>query len=301
MDENKKKLTFLGIVGSLLLVIAISVIYVKLRTPTSTAKNGGTSVVSNATADDGMITVKDFNDGEMKIPKYNVAESSYEMDSFTDDDGIISYKGEKRIGITVSDKHGNIDWQQVKNSGISFAYIRVGFRGITDGKIYYDRNFQENMVGAADAGIDIGVYFYSHSTTDIEAEEEASAVLDKIGLYQVKYPVAFMWEFAPDTAKLSSPPRTQGTSAEQVTRFTKSFCDKIKKAGHKAVFRTDKQMGYEYYNLEALKDFDIWYVEYKKQPAFHYNFKLWEYSSQATVPGIEKNVKITYSFEDYAK
>ena len=65
-----------------------------------------------------------------------------------------------------------------------------------DGLDHAGLKFEENMKGAKEAGVDIGVYFFSQAVTDAEAEEEASFVLQQIQGYQVTYPIAFDWEFA---------------------------------------------------------------------------------------------------------
>lgn len=297
MDEKKKRFIFLGITGFLVLAITATIFYVNTKTPSSASTNSGTSIVEDKASEEGKITIKDANDGEMEIPKYSIATSKYDIDKLTEENGIVSYNGEKHIGITVSDFHGAIDWEKVAASGVEFAFIRVGFRGVTDGRIYSDNNFADNMAGAEAAGIKIGVYFYSHAITEIEAEEEAEFVSVKIKSYRVTYPVAFIWEFAAGDQEA----RTQGYEGSDITRFANAFCSNIKKAGYTAMFLADKQMGYEYFNLETLKDFDLWYVEYKKKPAFHYNYTIWQYTSEGNVPGIEKSVKMSYSFTDYDK
>lgn len=299
LDEQKKRLTFLGIVGVLMLGIFISVFYVNLREPPPVVPNGGTTVVDGQKKD-GKIVIKDVNDGEMPIPAYNIPKSSYDLDEFTAESGIVSYQGVTRIGISVRQDDGDIDWNQVSASGVKFAMIRAGFRGRTDGKIYSDSKFAENVEGAIAAGISVGVYFTSRAISETEAEEEADVVLQKIQEYQITYPVVFSWAFSPETPLLKGAARSEGCSPGDVTRFTGAFCKKVKKEGYHAMFQTDKQMGYEFFNLQDLKDYDIWYVEYKKQPAFHYNFNMWQYSSEGQVAGIDAKVKMNYSFVDYA-
>ena len=58
-------------------------------------------------------------------------------------------------GIDVSYHQGNINWTKVKNDGIKFAIIRAGSGTKEDSK------FKENMKGALDAGIQVGVYWFS--------------------------------------------------------------------------------------------------------------------------------------------
>ena len=57
-----------------------------------------------------------------------------------------------------------------------------------------DPYFEKNMKGAAAAGLDVGVYFFSQATSVEEAVEEAEFLLDAIEGYEINYPVVFDWE-----------------------------------------------------------------------------------------------------------
>ena len=87
-------------------------------------------------------------------------------------------------GIDVSSYQGVINWQAVKNSGVTFAFVRVG----TSQTI--DKQYINNLQGAAAAGIRTGVYFYTYATTPEQAANEAALVLQLIAPYQVSFPVA---------------------------------------------------------------------------------------------------------------
>lgn len=83
-------------------------------------------------------------------------------------------------GIDVSDLQGSIDWQAVKSDGIDFAMLRCGRRGSTEGQLYTDKNYYENVEGATRVGLPYGVYFFSQATSEQEALEEAEYVLNLI-------------------------------------------------------------------------------------------------------------------------
>ncbi len=85
-----------------------------------------------------------------------VTESNTNMDG-------ISY------GIDVSKWQGVIDWKQVKNSGIDFAMIRVGYRTIDKGVIVEDPFARYNLQEAVKHGIPVGAYFFSTSVDEKEA------------------------------------------------------------------------------------------------------------------------------------
>ena len=88
-----------------------------------------------------------------------------------------------RKGIDVSRHQGAIDWNLVAGDGVEFAFIRVGYRGYGSGKMVEDEYFQDNIQGAIQAGIKVGVYFYSQAISREEVLEEAEFVLEKIAPY----------------------------------------------------------------------------------------------------------------------
>ena len=127
------------------------------------------------------------------VPVSALTENDFE----TGEDGIPVYTGEAyetRLGIDVSFYQGDIDWQKVAEQGVEFAMIRCGYRGSSEGELFVDEKFEQNMQGAIDAGLDVGVYFFSQSMGAIEAAEEALFVLDLIKDYKITMPVAFDWE-----------------------------------------------------------------------------------------------------------
>jgi len=66
-------------------------------------------------------------------------------------------------GVDVSAFQGKIDWKKVKNSGIEFAIVRLGYRGYESGKLVEDEYAKKNLDGAAEAGLKVGAYFFSQA------------------------------------------------------------------------------------------------------------------------------------------
>lgn len=110
--------------------------------------------------------------------------STYNWDYLKKEDGRFYYtiegKAQSRTGIDVSEHQGYINWNAVKNDGISFAFIRVGNRGLTSGSLSQDEYFEYNVKAADQAGIKVGAYFYSQATTEEEAREEADFVIERL-------------------------------------------------------------------------------------------------------------------------
>ena len=71
----------------------------------------------------------------------------------------------RRWAWTVSEHQGAIDWQAAAADGIGFAFVRVGNRGYTEGALYADARYAENLDGASAAGLEVGAYFFSQAQT----------------------------------------------------------------------------------------------------------------------------------------
>ena len=59
--------------------------------------------------------------------------------------------------------------------------VRLGYRAYGEsGALVEDAMFEQNVQGALDAGLEVGVYFFSQAINVAEAKEEAQYVLDRI-------------------------------------------------------------------------------------------------------------------------
>ena len=201
-----------------------------------------------------------------------------------------------RAGVDVSSHQQEIDWQAVADAGVEFAIVRVGYRGYSDGEIFADAMAVQNIRGALDAGLDVGVYFFSQATTEQEAREEAWFVLDSVDGLPIRYPVLFDWEGVADDAA-----RTDGITGPEMTQFAQAFCEEIDRAGYTAGVYFNQSYGYNSFDLRALRDYEFWLAEYDDAQSFAYEVQLWQYDYQGQVPGIETTVDLNLCYKDYLK
>lgn len=205
--------------------------------------------------------------------------------------GRVSYEKDGKLaktGIDVSIYQGEVDWPAVAADGIDFAILRVGYRGYTEGGLFPDQAFAQNLQGALDAGLEVGVYFFSQAITPAEAEEEAEYILDALGGRTITYPVAFDWEpIAPGENA-----RTDGLDTQTVTSCAAAFCQKIEKAGLLPAIYFNQNQGYLHYDLRELTEYGLWLAEYDTKPDFYYHFDLWQYSATGRVAGIDGDVDL---------
>ncbi len=218
----------------------------------------------------------------------DVEPHDYDWDSLSGSGLTLSYEDDtytSRVGVDVSQYQGEIDWQAVREAGVTFAFVRIGGRGYgEEGTLYADERASENIAGAQAAGLDVGVYFFSQAVSEQEAVEEAEFVLDLLGDAELTLPVVYDPEsILDDTA------RTDDVSGEQFTRNTLAFCDRIREAGYTPMVYCN--MLWEAYELDlaALQEADLtlWYADYEPQPQTPYAFSIWQYAEDARVDGIE--------------
>lgn len=208
---------------------------------------------------------------------------------YTDENGEITSK----IGIDVSKFQQEVDFQAVKEAGMDFVIIRLGFRAYGEkGEIIEDEMFASNIQKALDAGLEVGVYFFSQALDEEETLEEAQFVLDKLEDYEITGPVVFDTEEIKDDVA-----RTDNLEKKQFTDNCITFCDAVKEAGYDTmIYANMKWMAFTL-ELERLTEYEKWYADYEPHPQCPYEFAMWQYTEEGSVPGVEGNVDINVWFE----
>ncbi len=207
-------------------------------------------------------------------------------------------------GIDVAKWQGIIDWKQVKEAGVEFVMIRVGYRTQVTGVIYEDPYAKYNMQQAQANKIKIGAYFFSTAVTKQEAKEEAAWVAEFIAPYPITYPVAYNCEGFSDKNN-----RQYGLSQGARTDVASAFLDAIKKHGYDAMFYAAKNEleGNAQWDTDILSSrYKIWVAQYPQGTsgqafASSYTGKhaMWQYTSVGQVPGIPEPVDINVAYFGY--
>lgn len=207
------------------------------------------------------------------------------------DNGVLN-TGSGHLGIDVSKWNGGIDWSAVKNSGVSYVIIRCGYRGSTTGALIEDPKFKTNIQGALNAGLKVGVYFFTQAVNEVEAVEEASMVLSLVKGYNISYPIFLDVE--------SSGGRADSIGADTRTAVCKAFCQTIQNSGYKAGIYANKTWFTSYINTGSLTSYKIWLAQYAATPTYtKTKYDMWQYSSRGSVSGISGNVDMNISYLGY--
>lgn len=299
LDSAQKKKLFLSLLGGLAAVIFIvASVAIALG---SGGPGTASETFSGEAIPDNELLVDDLYEGKTLIPKFDLPLNKYDVEKFTEEDGLIRYDDSNaRLGVDVSEYQGDIDWAQVKNAGIDFAFLRLGYRGTTQGLLNVDGKFEQNFEGATGAGLFVGVYFFSQAVSEAEARAEADFVIETLNGRKTAYPIVFDWEPPVPSEQLPAEKlRAYNMDGGDVTKFGAAFCERIKEAGYKPCVYTNKYMAYEFFDLEQWKDYDLWYAEYQKAPSLYYDFRIWQYTDEGNVPGIDGGVDVNICFKPY--
>ena len=215
----------------------------------------------------------------------------YEFDA----DGKLS-NGNSVFGIDVSSHNGSIDWNAVAQSGVEYVIIRCGYRGYGSGVLVEDSRYRTNIKGALNAGLKVGVYFFSQALDEIEAVEEASMVLNAISGYQITFPIFLDVEYS-NTSKNG---RADGLSVSQRTAVCNAFCKTITNAGYRAGVYANKDWLYNHIDTSQFpSSTKIWLAQYAKTPNYSGRYEMWQYSCTGSISGIKGNVDLNMSYLGY--
>ena len=193
-------------------------------------------------------------------------------------------------GIDVSKWNETIDWEAVKEDGVEFAIIRCGYRGSLSGSLILDPMYEQNIRGAIDADIPVGVYFFTQAVNEVEAVEEASMVISLIRQYDVDYPVFL------DSESAGGNGRADDLNAEDRTRIHKAFLETIANAGYATGIYASANWLNERVDMTELSDYHTWLAEYAEVPSYDGYYHMWQYTSKGSIDGISTNVDLNLCY-----
>ena len=191
-------------------------------------------------------------------------------------------------GIDVSKHNGTIDFKKVKDSGIKFVILRIGYGGSAPVK---DEKFEENYRNARANGLLVGVYIYSYADTPSDITCEKEAVIKWLGGKHLDLPVFLDLEDE----------KTSKCNKVEITSFVTEFCTYIKNKGYKAGIYANKYWLTSKINttIFALSDdVTIWLAEWNKEVTYPGIYTIWQYTSKGNVNGIKGNVDMNYLYDE---
>ncbi len=253
-------------------------------------------------AKDGKHTLVQYADGseEWVLISPYLPKHEYDFTKLVCQSNLMKYYEDSKktsyVGVDISKFQDYVDFVKVKKAGIDFVMLRVGARGYGTGQLIMDEYFNDNLKRATDAGLDVGVYFFSQAVTTAEAVEEANMVIASLGEYQISYPVAFDMELIENDAA-----RTDGLTKKERTEITKAFLDTVAASGYKTMIYGNKEWLIKEIDMSKLTAYDVWLSQAADIPDYPYKFGMWQYSFQGSVDGIVGYVNMNISFINYSE
>ncbi len=251
--------------------------------------------------DDGKHTLVTYQDGSTEWVEINdkLAANSYDTAKFVYQNPQMKYyvngKQASWFGVDISSKQGIVDFEKLKKAGVDFVMIKVGGRGYSSGNIVLDSSYKDYMNGAKNAGLGIGVYFYSQAVDKDEVCEEAETLLELIKDYPVKYPVVFDMESVEGDMA-----RTDALDVSTRTELARIFLKTIKAEGYTPMLYGDKEWLVTKLDLEKLQDYDVWLSQEADTPDYPYEYTMWQYNKSGTVSGISGTAGLNISLVNYS-
>ena len=249
----------------------------------------------------GMVEVSNGMGGTMWVKQHeNLPVSDLLGEEFVPAGSFLNYAGTAYSalrGIDVSEHQGEIDWQAVRAEGVDFAIIRAGYRGYSQGQLFEDSYFRANLEGAREAGLKLGVYFFSQAVSVREAEEEADFLLGLLEGYALDLPVFYDWEQVAGVGET----RTDEFNSTVLTDGCLAFCEVVQNAGYEPGVYFYRSLAYYDYGLDRLADLIFWVGAPGETPDFYYAHTIWQYSFTGEVQGIGQPTDLNLWFQAVAE
>ena len=210
---------------------------------------------------------------------------------YFDADGVLQ-KG-KTFGVDVSKYQKNIDWEQIKKAGVSFVIVRIGYRGYgASGALVLDPMFEEHFTNVKNAGLKVGVYFFSQATTEEEAKEEAFACAYVLNGRKLDYPIFFDTEASGASGGSG---RADGLGVADRTKCAVAFCEEVKANGYKPGVYASTLWYRNRVDLSSLTKYTICNAHYGVASS-PIDCALWQGTCTARLPGYKGDLDVNISY-----
>lgn len=189
-------------------------------------------------------------------------------------------------GIDVSKHQGTIDWKKVKDDGIEFAIIRIGYGGSAPVK---DEKFEENYKNARAVGIKVGAYLYSYANSQSDIDKEKASVKTWLNGRVLDLPFYIDIEDK----------KTQGDlSVSALSNLVNSFCEFIENLGYWAGIYANKNWLETKLDMNKLNKYTVWLAQWTNNPTYQGSYGMWQYTSDGKVNGINGRVDMNYQVKE---
>lgn len=193
-------------------------------------------------------------------------------------------------GIDVSEHNGKIDWETVKNSGIEFVIIRLGWIGNKNNHTL-DKKFLEYYNGAKSVGLKIGLYVFNYCNRINTVKSGAEWTINQIKNYNIELDKPIFIDMEDDT-KQSPLLHTYGK--DTLTNVAKEFCSYLEQNGKTAGVYANLDWFTNYLDINTLLAYKIWLAQWGNDYSKNFRVDMWQYTSDGNIEGINGRVDLNY-------
>ena len=196
------------------------------------------------------------------------------------------------FGIDVSKYQSNINWEQIKQAGVNFVIVRIGYRGYGSGTLVQDPMFEQHFTNARNAGLRVGVYFFSQAVNENEAREEAQACWRVLNNRGLEYPIYFDSEAS---GASNGGGRADGLGQADRTKCAIAFCEEIKALGYQPGVYASTQWFRKRLDMSQLTGYSIWNAHYNVASS-PIACNIWQGSCSARISGYSGQLDVNISY-----
>ncbi|MBO7503316.1 MAG: hypothetical protein J6U38_03015 [Clostridia bacterium] len=187
---------------------------------------------------------------------------------------------------------GDIDFDAMKRDGVRGVVLRLARYNLE-----IDEKFTEYYALAKAEGLPVGCYFFSGAHSLEEAAADAERVLTMIEEMNLEFELPVFYDVENDGDRLIS-----DNSRQMLTDIIKTFCEALEEGGICPGYYSNTDFADNYYYPEQLTKYCYWVASWSKKKVLtpdHYpNVCLWQYTSTASVSGVEEECDMNVTLRD---
>ena len=185
-----------------------------------------------------------------------------------------------------------LDWPRIKASGFDFVILKAGST-----KSGIEPTFEKDYESAKAAGLQVGAYFYTYSTTVEGILNDAKMLMGWLEGKQFEYPIYLDLE----------DPSLQDLGKNHLSNMCVAFLEALQENGYYAGLYTNHTWLTTILDTAKMVSlFDLWYARYPgtsvptwNQEKYGKQLAMWQYTQSGTIFGIDGSFDFNYSYKDY--
>ena len=182
--------------------------------------------------------------------------------------------------------------EQAKSEGNEFVIIKLGEN------YNVDDFFEQHIADALNAGLEVGVYYFSHAYDEATATQEADWVINTLNSYgYTDYHLqAGIWYDYEEHRQLRNMINAGALTNQGMTNCMSVFVNRLWQAGFEnvGIYSGYSLLWDETFAYSQMSSVPVWCAQYGSSECDYPNAKIWQYSDCGTVAGLEVDVNYMY-------